>query len=230
MSLYNYGVLKGIPVRALPGSDKSPHYQILVHGENGNPYRIAVNIKSQGYPSDVLYYVDEQVDTEKTEELMNLPYGFTPIRDNKPPIGIDFIRGNWFDPAKMTALPPDVDGPNNDLNDQINHYLNEAFQREAIIYAFGAKWGPEKKADGYFGFVPGQGIHDIHMNQGNEGRWERDNGTYQDGGLLLQFKDKWVSIFLAFQSQSWCTDDLGNPLKPVEECNHVDAGSKVAKR
>ena len=35
----------------------------------------------------------------------------------------------------------------------------------SVIYAFGAKWGPEKgKPDKYFKFVPGNGIHDIHMN------------------------------------------------------------------
>jgi uncharacterized protein YukJ len=40
----------------------------------------------------------------------------------------------------------------------------------SVIYAFGAKWGPEKgKPDKYFKFVPGNGIHDIHMNQGNSG-------------------------------------------------------------
>ena len=35
------------------------------------------------------------------------------------------------------------------------------------MYAFGERWGPEShKADQYFGFVPGNGVHDIHMNQG----------------------------------------------------------------
>ena len=41
--------------------------------------------------------------------------------------------------------------------------------------------------DKYFGFLPGNGIHDIHMNQGNSGRFVQDDGVYQDGGLLVHF-------------------------------------------
>ena len=47
------------------------------------------------------------------------------------------------------------------------------------------------------------------MNQGNTGRFRRDDGVWQDGGLLLHYpgQDQWVAIFLAFQSQAWHTDD-----------------------
>ncbi|WP_320619714.1 DUF2278 family protein [Bacillus mycoides] len=31
--------------------------------------------------------------------------------------------------------------------------------------------------------------------------------------MLIQFEDHWVAIFLAFLSQSWCTDDDGHPKK-----------------
>jgi len=55
------------------------------------------------------------------------------------------------------------------------------------------------------------------MNQGNPtgGGHAGDNGVWQDGGLLLWFPDadRWVAIFLAFQSQSWHTDDrTGQPI------------------
>jgi hypothetical protein len=66
-----------------------------------------------------------------------------------------------------------------------------------------------------FGFRPGNGVHDIHMNQGSTGRFARDNGVWQDGGLFLHFPggDQWVAVFLAFQSQAWHTDDrTGGPL------------------
>src|SRR6185369_7218859 len=60
-----------------------------------------------------------------------------------------------------------------------------------------------------FGFLPGNGIHDIHMNQGNSGQFVDDDGVWQDGGLLVYFPsvDRWTAIFLKFQSQSWHTDD-----------------------
>jgi hypothetical protein len=55
------------------------------------------------------------------------------------------------------------------------------------------------------------------MNQGNPraGGHAGDNGVWQDGGLLLWFPeaDRWVAVFLAFQSQSWHTDDqTGDPI------------------
>jgi hypothetical protein len=79
----------------------------------------------------------------------------------------------------------------------------------ALVYAFGQRWGPEAARDKYFGFLPGNGIHDIHMNQGNVGRFVDDDGVWQDGGLLIQFPDQrqWTAVFLRFQSQSWHTDD-----------------------
>ena len=58
-----------------------------------------------------------------------------------------------------------------------------------------------------FGFKPGNGVHDIHMNQGNSARFRGDDGVWQDGGLLLRLDGRWVGIFLAFQSQAWHTDD-----------------------
>lgn len=94
-----------------------------------------------------------------------------------------------------------------------------------MVYAFGEKWGPEKgKKDQYFKFVPGNGIHDIHMNQGNGGKYKKDNGTYQDGGLVFQYPNgKWQAFFFAFQSQTFDTDDRGNPRPPAAP------GLKVAK-
>src|SRR5262249_48784113 len=91
----------------------------------------------------------------------------------------------------------------------------------AMIYAFGEPWGPEpQKADDYFGFLPGRGIHDIHMNQGNPpGRFARDNGPWQDGGLIFEFPNErqWVAIFLKFQSKAWHSDDAhGGPNLPSD--------------
>jgi hypothetical protein len=80
----------------------------------------------------------------------------------------------------------------------------------ALIYAFGERWGPERDIkDKIFGFLPGNGIHDIHMNQGNAKKFEQDDGVWQDGALLIHFPsdDRWIGIFLKFQSQCWHTDD-----------------------
>ena len=65
--------------------------------------------------------------------------------------------------------------------------------------------------DKVFGFRPGNGVHDIHMNQSNVGRFVADDGVWQDGALLLHFPgaaEQWVAVFLKFQSQTWHTDDV----------------------
>ena len=50
------------------------------------------------------------------------------------------------------------------------------------------------------------------MNQGNSGKYKKDNGIYQDGCLIVAYPDaKWSAFFFAFQSQSFDTDDHGNP-------------------
>jgi uncharacterized protein YukJ len=84
----------------------------------------------------------------------------------------------------------------------------------SIIYAFGSRWGPEENVpDQYFKFVPGNGVHDIHMNQGNAAPYEQDNGVYQDGALMIAYADNtWRAFFFAFQSQTFDTDNQGNPI------------------
>lgn len=226
MSLNKYGVLKGKAVDVMMGSGENPHYQIHIRDEEGVDYRIAVNIESQSYPSEVLFYVGEDFNSEDISKLPALKHGFTLIKENNPDIGLDYVRGNLFVPQKMVPLPADIDGADNDLNEKLQFYVKEALERDAVIYAFGERWGPENNlADRYFHFKPGNGIHDIHMNQGNVGRWKKDNGVWQDGGILIHFEEenRWVGIFLAFQSQSWCTDENGHAIKPVEDCSYLTA-------
>jgi hypothetical protein len=112
----------------------------------------------------------------------------------------------------MTPLPINLPGPDNDLNEKLDQIVQRAMADEAAyVYAFGQRWGPEEnKADKYFGFVPGNGVHDIHMNQGNVGKFVDDDGVWQDGGLIFEFpnQNQWTAVFLKFQSQSWHTDDV----------------------
>lgn len=234
MSLKNYSVLKGTVAGTQMGSSGKPHYEVHIKGEgkgeeNKVDYRIAINIASQAHPSEVLYFVSEDFKSEDITILPTLENGITEITNENRDIALDYIRGGLFDPAKMIPLPAELPGDNNDLNEKIHHYIGEAEEKGAIVYAFGERWGPEKnKEDRYFHFKPGNGIHDIHMNQGNVGRWKKDNGIWQDGGILIHFEEenRWVGIFLAFQSQSWCTDEDGHATKSVEECNHENSGNQ----
>jgi uncharacterized protein YukJ len=203
-------VLKGKAIEVRLGAGQSPHYQVRIVDDTTD-YRIAVNVKSQLPPSDVEYIVIERYQHPITAIAEPFPLGFTPL-PRKPGTGaLDFIRGNLFDRPAMRPLPFSVPGFDNDLNEKIDRAMQRAVADErALVYAFGERWGPEPGTkDKYFGFLPGNGIHDIHMNQGNSGRFLDDNGVYQDGGLLIHFPDQheWTAVFLKFQSQSWHTDD-----------------------
>ncbi|UQZ85260.1 hypothetical protein SK3146_04549 [Paenibacillus konkukensis] len=211
-----YGVLKCKVRGRRPATRENAHYQVHAEAE-GVHYRIAINVKSQMRPFALLYYTDEHFEHEVTSDLPELAYGYTRLPNRPGGMALDYIRGNLFDRRRMVPLAFDVPGTDNDLNDKLDIYMRKAMEFEdAVLYAYGDIWGPElKQRDAVFGFMPGQGMHDIHMNQGNGGSYRRDNGVYQDGGLLLHFpsEERWIAIFLAFQAQSWHTDDkTGDPL------------------
>lgn len=222
MSLKRYGVLKGKVVAGRRDNrrDPTPHYQIHVVANLEN-FRVPVNVKSCKRPSELLFLVNTSFDHPVLDFLPRLAPGFTPlpVHQQWETLNLDYIRGNLFDPQQMRPLPPDLPGPDNDLYDLIDHYVARAeADKTSTFYAFGEHWGPERARDKIFHFRPGQGLHDIHMNQGNvTPEFMRDNGVWQDGGLFFHFPQlsQWVAIFLAFQSQVWHTNDLtGNALTP----------------
>ncbi len=220
MPLKKYGVLKGRAIASRLGAGQSPHYQVHIIDDNTD-YRIAINVKSKLSPSELYYLVDESFQHPITDIVSQLDPGFHELLSVPNSGAMDFIRGNLFDATKMKPLPHSVPGPDNDLNEKIDAFVSRAIEDElATVYAFGERWGPEpNKKDKYFGFLPGNGIHDIHMNQGNATRFMRDDGVWQDGAMLLHFPEirgdddrllaaeRWVGVFLAFQSQAWHTDD-----------------------
>jgi uncharacterized protein YukJ len=219
MPLNSYGVLKGKAVdrRFERGSD-TPHYQIHVTAQ-GQHYRCAVNVESSDQ-SSLLFLADDHFAHPITAGLAQLGAGFHKLPSTVDSSALDYIRGNLLDRRQMTVVPPDVSGPDNDLNDFIDHYVERAMaDPNAEVYAFGQRWGPEAhQPDKIFHFQPGNGVHDMHMNQGNDPGHRGEDGVRQDGGLLLHFpgQSQWVAIFLAFQSQTWHTDDrTGHALSEV---------------
>ena len=208
MAINKYSVLKGKAIDSRLASGRNPHYQIRVVDEKVE-YRIAVNVQSPDN-SDLEYIISSHWTHPIHDDLKEIPFGIHPIKSQPGGLALDYIRGNIVDPRLFVPIPMSVPGPDNDLNEKLDHYVQRAMADEdSEIYAFGSVWGPENKRDKIFGFVPGAGIHDIHMNQGNDRGHSGDDGVWQDGALAFHFpqQNQWVGIFLRFQSQAWHTDD-----------------------
>jgi uncharacterized protein YukJ len=209
MPIRGYGVLKGRVVRGIPEHHgHTPHYQVRVDAA-GTPFRVAVDTRSQERAhADLLFFCDGDFRHSLLERLAGLDDGFHPLAPHRDGGALDYVRGSLVRREQMRPLPADLPGRDNDLNEKIGALVDRAMgDAAARLYAFGGRWGPEpQRRDAEFGFLPGNGLHDVHMNQGSPpGRHAHDNGPWQDGALLIHFPrdDRWTALFLAFQSQSW---------------------------
>ena len=110
MALKNYGVLKGKVVGAQRETDpNSPHYQVHMTA-GGKDYRIAVNVKSQVAPSDLLFLVDETFQHPILSKIGDFNEDFHPL-SSKPDqyaTGLSRLRLNGFRclPRAPSASPP----------------------------------------------------------------------------------------------------------------------------
>src|SRR5215475_2270178 len=126
MSLSQYGVLVGRVVDDRREDDpSSPHFQVHVQAA-GADYRIAINVKSQTSPSELLFLVDEDFHHVVTDRLLPLGEGFRTVPKQPGGLALDFIRANLFDRLDMKTLPANLPGPDNDLGDRLAHFIDRA--------------------------------------------------------------------------------------------------------
>ena len=217
MPLRDYVVLTGSVIahkRETTGA--TPHHQVHVRDDGGIDYRVPVNVRSKSDPPDLLYLVDDDFHHPVTAALVSLGSGQHRL---VPPVpagaNLDYVRAILFDRSRMRSLPSNVEGPDNDLQDILEGWLDRAIADPAArVHVFGEPFGPDPRApdapDRDFGFTPVAGVHDVHMNQGNDEEFVAQDGVFQDGGLLFHFPGaaRWVAVFLAFQSQKFHTDDM----------------------
>lgn len=217
----NYGVLKGkIDEFRREDDDRSPHLQIRIVDDNGQAWRVPVNVLSSDQSFLIFHRVDPLQSHPVLAGLTQLASGFTEltVSARSASNALDFFRSPLFDWPAGIEIPPSAPGENDDLQDILVTYLNTLRSQNGELYVFGAKF-PEpgrpqnpRPIDNIFRTT--QGVHDVHMNQGNPpGPFEKDNGIFQDGGLILKFPNRFVGLFLRFQSQWLPTNDSnGNRL------------------
>jgi uncharacterized protein YukJ len=223
MPITNYSVLAGRPTAGKVVSGASSHYQITMQA-TGGPFTVAVNIQSVD-GSEVLYSIEEGFTPPDLAGLTALPMGMTKLKSGPGGLALDYVRSTvggapMITKAKMTLLPKSgakAKGASAEeqmiqearakaLENAVVTLLNMTIaDKNGVIYAFGSAFADSGKVDG---------IHDIHMNQGNpKNNHGGDNGVWQDGALLINLPSKatWTAVFIAFQTESWTTDLAGNP-------------------
>ena len=222
-----YGVLRGRPDRFKREDDAStPHLQVRVLDASGQPWRIAVNVRSDMRTDVVFWVVDPLASHPLLASLPARPSGFSAAA---PDAGhaLDYVKAPLFDWALGRSLPPSGSASADDLQDLLSLHLTQCKNAGGEVYAFGAKFDRNlhRPIDAEFGNTDGlHGLHDIHLNQGNVGQHAPDNGAFHDGGLLLAFPDRFLGLFLGFQSQRVPTDAAGRPAPDAQPLSQIITG------
>lgn len=144
-----------------------------------------------------------------TSKLSALAKGFTK-QSGSNSLALDFLREGFLTPSAGTLLSHNPKDPTekNDILSYLDPLLSAAVTDKSTIYLWGSQYSD---SDGT------SGIHDIHMNQGNSGSFASENGTYQDGGIVIESADgnTWQGIFLAFATETEATDSKGDATGPT---------------
>jgi uncharacterized protein YukJ len=223
-----YGVLRARLDRWMredpaPGSSKSPHLHVRVLDAQGKPWRIPVNVRS-GDPAKslvIFHRADPLLGHPILDHLAALPSGLTDLNTapRSASNALDYSRAPLFDITTGIALPPTGPGEDDDLQDVVSRQLNDLKASGGELFAFGSHFhdpAPRPGIDTRFGTA--DGMHDIHMNQGNAPHeHDEDNGIFNDGGLILRFPDHVTGLFFRFKTQFLPTDANGDRIPGVSK-------------
>ena len=212
MPITSYSVLRGQPTAGKVVTGSSTHYQITMTA-TGGPFTVAVNVQSVD-GSEVLYAILNNFTPPNPAGLLALAAGMHTLPSKAGGLALDFVREQvagkpMITRAQMALLPKGLllTAAANPMLNAVDTLLNQAVAAKSTIFAFGSAYADSGKVDG---------IHDIHMNQGNPtvGGHSGSNGIWQDGALFLYAPATkvWTAVFIAFQTESWTTDNSGNPL------------------
>ena len=219
----NYGVLRGrVAIFKREDDFSTPHLQIKIVDDASQAWRAAVNVLSGDQSLVIFHRADPLQNHPILATLPQVASGFTLLPKTARVVSkaLDYFRAPLFDWPTGVAIPQSGPGSDDDLQDALVAYLKQLQDHNGELFMFGSKF-PEpgqppapRPIDKEFQTM--QGIHDVHMNQGNPspGPFAKDNGVFQDGGLIMKFGGRYVGLFLRFQSQWLPTDNATGQRTP----------------
>lgn len=215
-----YSLLRGAVTAAKPFSSnpaRRPHYHLLIENDTGE-FDVAINMVSEDpHAADVrvLYAIK---DATGLPILAGLRTFTGTIADLAPGsnLRLDYVTQNIVSQDEMKPLPifdsRTAFGAPNDIMKFVDQTVRDP---NAIAYVFGHRYTEHAPRNDAWRFSPDDGVHNIHMNQGNaRGNHDDENGRFSDGALVIHHTDtdRWQIACIAFQTQSWKNDDRGYPL------------------
>ena len=235
--MLHYGVLRGrVDVFKREDDLSTPHLQIRVVDSRNQAWRVPVNVLSADQSRLVFHRADPFQNNPIIAALPQVAAGFTslPPSARSAASALDYFRAPLFDWPNGVTIPSTGPGADDDLQDMLITYLKQLREQGGELFAFGAKFPepgePSNPRPIDREFRTNQGLHDIHMNQGNPnpGPFAKDNGTFQDGGLILKFSTRYVGLFLRFATQWLPTDNATGHrspgARPIQAGDSIEGG------
>jgi uncharacterized protein YukJ len=183
------------------------HFSMDIGGES---WDIAANVGTDNAGDLLKYKIVNDFRHPIIQALRQAPAGKTDLTGTNALPALDFVRGSvlngtgdWLDSDVLDG------GDGKQPVAALKPLLEKAFNNQNGVYVFGRF------------YRDGNGIHDVHMNQGSSGRYihrpgnDRNdhNDIWQDGALMIDFGEgNWFAYFSAFTNQTIPTDEFGNPL------------------
>ena len=130
-----YGVLRARPDRYKREDNAStPHLQIRALDTSGQPWRIAVNVQSDGGSEVAFWVVDPLVGHPLLTSLPATVPGFSVVAPNADH-ALDYVKAPLFTWTDGRSLPPSGNASSDDLQDLLSLYLNQCKAAGGEIYA-----------------------------------------------------------------------------------------------
>ena len=228
MSRIVYSCLRGkVHAYAPAQPPTNPHLWVVLQTPDQKLWFATINVRSdKDAASDpvgrsYLYYcIDTDFSHPIVPTILARPQGISRVGRTYEDGAVDFQRGNLFDPNVMRVSPSGTPGDEG-LVQRISAMLDVAKGQGADVFFYGNAFPKDNphQTDAAFGYTPDTplGIDCVHMAQGDARALDahlRENGWWHDGACFLweEHAHRMSAIFLAFQVQSWHTDDWGQPV------------------